>query len=322
MDKTKFLVNPGKPITLPAIGEMLPDVHDFEQRSVNAINTALAAKRPLLLRGEPGVGKSQLARAAAHVLGRAFIPFVVDSRTESRDLLWHFDAVQRLADAQICGQMFKSFDEARKELTEEKYVRPGPLWWAFHWEGAEKRSNGSKVGHHRLENWNSKTDGCVLLIDEIDKGERDVPNGLLEALGSHEISVPWGEPVVVRNAPPLVIITSNSERQLPDAFIRRCLVLSLSLPAKREELIKKLIERGNAHFPNANAAVLEAIANQLADDRTQAQAEHSTPLPGQAEYLDLLRAVTEMKPDSVEEQLKVLMEIKDFVLKKRAGLDG
>jgi hypothetical protein len=94
------------------------------------------------------------------------------------------------------------------------------------------------------------------------------------------------------------------------------------LPAKREELIKKLIERGKAHFPNANAAVLESIANQLADDRTLAQAEHSTPLPGQAEYLDLLRAVTEMKPDSVEEQLNVLMEIKDFVLKKRAGLDG
>jgi MoxR-like ATPase len=321
MEPLKLLEDPGAPFPLPVIGALPPDVHVFERPSIDAINTALAARRPLLVRGEPGVGKSQLAQAAAYQLGRAFISFVVDSRTESRDLLWHFDAVQRLADAQICGQMFKSFEEARRELAEEKYIRPGPLWWAFDWNGAEQHAANTHVAHHKPETWQAQ-DGCVLLIDEIDKGESDVPNGLLEALGSHEITVPCGDPVVITNAPPLVIITTNAERILPDAFLRRCLVLSLALPTDRGELISELMERGRAHFNDADQSVLEHAANLLADDRAESQAAHVTPLPGQAEYLDLVRAVTEIKPNQPDEQREVLMHIKDFVLKKRIGLDS
>jgi MoxR-like ATPase len=320
MERIKLLENPGVSILLPVRGALPPEVHVFEQPSVDAINTALAARRPLLVRGEPGVGKSQLARAAAHVLGRAFISFVVDSRTESRDLLWHFDAVQRLADAQICGQMYKSFEDAQRQLSEEKYIRPGPLWWAFDWEGATRHAANTRVAHHKPEKWQPK-DGCVLLIDEIDKGESDVPNGLLEALGSHEITVPCGDPVVVTNAPPLVIVTTNAERMLPDAILRRCLVLPLTLPADRKELIDKLAARGRAHFKPADDKVLRRTAELLATDRAEAQAAHVTPLPGQAEYLDLVRAVTEIKPETVAEQLAVLDQIKDFVLKKRAGLE-
>lgn len=321
MERIKLLANPGVPISLPVIGALPPDVHVFEQPSVDAINTALAARRPLLIRGEPGVGKSQLARAAAHVLARSFISFVVDSRTESRDLLWHFDAVQRLADAQICGQMYKSFEEAQRQLAEEKYIRPGPLWWAFDWEGATRHAANTRVAHHEPPGWQPKH-GCVLLIDEIDKGESDVPNGLLDALGSHEITVPCGDPVVVKNAPPLVIVTTNAERMLPDAFLRRCLVLPLTLPPDRKELLDKLIARGRAHFPAAAAEVLRQTAELLAVDRAEARAQHITPLPGQAEYLDLVRAVIEIEPDSVEKQLVVLHQIKDFVLKKRAGLEA
>ena len=114
---------------------------------------AFAAKRPLLVRGEPGMGKSQLARAVAQKLGRPLVSFVVDSRTESRDLLWSYDAVRRLADAQLLGTLSRFQHQsdqqdggaavpdparkARKWLDEEldvaKYVSPGPLWWAFHW---------------------------------------------------------------------------------------------------------------------------------------------------------------------------------------------
>jgi MoxR-like ATPase len=320
MDRIELLENPGEPIQLPVIGTLPPDVHVFEQGSVDAVNTALAARRPLLVRGEPGIGKSQLARAAAHALGRAFISFIVDSRTESRDLLWHFDAVQRLADAQICGQMYDSFEEAQRQLSEEKYVRPGPLWWAFDWKGATQHAANTRVAHHKPEAWKPSR-GCVLLIDEIDKGESDVPNGLLEALGSHEITVPCGDPVVVQNAPPLVVITTNAERILPDAFLRRCLVLSLALPTDRKELTDKLVNRGRAHFDGADEQVLQQAADLLAVDREQAQAAHVTPLPGQAEYLDLVRAVTEMEPDSVEDQIAVFDRIKDFVFKKRAGLE-
>ncbi len=319
MNRPRFLEDPGKPVPLPVIGALPPEVHVFERGSIDAINAALASRRPLLVRGEPGVGKSQIARAAAHVLRRAFISFVVDSRTESRDLLWHFDAVQRLADAQICGQMFQSFEEARHELAEERYVRPGPLWWAFDWAGAEQHAANLRVAHHKPKDWRPET-GCVLLIDEIDKGESDVPNGLLEALGSHEITMPCGDPVVVKNAPPLVVITTNAERILPDAFLRRCLVLSLALPRDRKGLMTRLVERGRAHFPNADDEVLRQAAEFLADDRDEARKNQVTPLPGQAEYLDLVRAVTEMKPDSVAGQLAVLGQIRDFVFKKRAGL--
>ncbi len=320
MERIKLLENPGKPIQLPVVGALPPEAHVFEQPSVDAINTALAARRPLLVRGEPGVGKSQLARAAAHELGRAFLSFIVDSRTESRDLLWHFDAVQRLADAQICGQTSQSFEDAQRQLSEEKYVRPGPVWWAFDWEGAAQRAANTRVASHKPEDWHASR-GCVLLIDEIDKGESDVPNGLLEALGSHEITVPCGDAVVVRNAPPLVVITTNAERILPDAFLRRCLVLSLALPSDRKELIEKLVARGQAHFQTADDEVLRVTAELLVNDREQAQAAHVTPLPGQAEYLDLVRAVTEMKPNSTEDQIAVLDRIKDFVFKKRAGLE-
>ena len=96
---------PKKPIPLPVRGGPADQVHLFEAEDIQAINAALAAERPLLVRGEPGSGKSQLARAAAQCLGRAFISFTVDSRTESRDLLWEFDAVQRLADAQLTAAL-------------------------------------------------------------------------------------------------------------------------------------------------------------------------------------------------------------------------
>ena len=318
MDRIKLLEKPNKPVPLPRQGALPPDVHDFEQDSIDAINTALAARRPLLIRGEPGVGKSQLARAAAHELKRALITFVVDSRTESRDLLWHFDAVQRLADAQICGQIYQNFHEAKQQLAEEKYIRPGPLWWAFDWDGARERSVNTRVAHVKPDKWKS-ADGTVLLIDEIDKGESDVPNGLLEALGSHEITIPFGEPVVVKNVPPLVIITTNAERMLPDAFLRRCLVLTLSLPSDDGDLIEMLVARGKAHFQTAADSILRHAAKQLVGDRKDAKSAHVTPLPGQAEYLDLIRAVTEIEPDSVDKQKAVLDKIKGFVFKKQSG---
>ena len=102
----KFLTaQHGDTVVLAASPTVPEPVHVWDRREIAAVNAALAAKRPLLVRGEPGIGKSQLARAAAKALGRAFVPCVVDSRTESRDLLWHYDAVARLADAQLLGAL-------------------------------------------------------------------------------------------------------------------------------------------------------------------------------------------------------------------------
>lgn len=115
-------------------------VHLLRRDEIHAVNAAIAAGRPLLVRGEPGVGKSQLARAAAVDLKRAYLHIVIDSRAESRDLMWRFDAVQRLADAQLYGALRKPSRRAHDDLEVEKYVHPGPLWWAFNWEDALNKS--------------------------------------------------------------------------------------------------------------------------------------------------------------------------------------
>lgn len=312
----KLLEDPGEAITLPKTGSLPAESHLFEPDTVNAVNAALAASRPLLIRGDPGVGKSQLARAAAHQLGRAFISYVVDARTESRDLLYDFDAVQRLADAQIYAKT-ESTENARDLLKEANYLRPGPFWWAFNWNDAKIKTGGvSDLVRECPDEWEMEH-GCTVLIDEIDKGEADVPNGLLEVLGSRRFT-PKGtsKAVEIQGAAPLVIITTNAERILPDAFLRRCFVMSLELPSQRTDLIKTLIQRAEGHFPDADKSVLGAAANLLANQR---DATKTHPRPGQAEFLDLIRAVTQIK-QTPEEQIAHLAEISVFAFEKRAGL--
>lgn len=301
-------------------------VHVFSQREIDAIDAALAAQRPLLVRGEPGIGKSQLARAAAVDLGRAYVQHVVDSRTESRDLLWHFDAVARLADAQLKGALreirTRYRNDLHRELTVENYLYPRALWWAFDWESARKQA--IKVRRPdvppQLPDCDPKN-GCVVLIDEIDKAETDVPNGLLEALGAGRFT-PQGltELVMATDEPPLVIITTNEERTLPDAFIRRCLVLHLRLPDRDEELIDHLVQRAAAHFDDADPDLLRKAAELLVRDRRKAEQERWLPLPGQAEYLDLVRAVLDLGSDP-EGQIALLDKVSRYVLKKHPGYE-
>ncbi len=301
-------------------------VHVFDQREIDAIDAALAARRPLLVRGEPGIGKSQLAHAAAVDLGRAYVQHVVDSRTESRDLLWHFDAVARLADAQLKGALREANERCRddlhRELAVENYLHPRALWWAFDWESARKQAIKARRPDEppRLPGCDPQN-GCVVLIDEIDKAETDVPNGLLEALGVGCFT-PQGltEPVMATGEPPLVIITTNEERALPDAFIRRCLVLHLCLPNRDDELINHLVKRAEAHFDDADPDLLRKAAELLVQDRRKAEQEHWLPLPGQAEYLDLVRAVLELGADP-EQQRDLLAKVSRYVLQKHPGYE-
>jgi len=160
----------------------------------------------------------------------------------------------------------------------------------------------------------------VLLVDEIDKAESDLPNGLLEALGAGQFT-PFGchDPVVAGAIPPLVVITTNEERALPDAFVRRCLVLPLSLPQKEDELIALLAGRGRAHFRDLDPAILDLAARQLAADRKKAIAQRWRPLPGQAEYLDLLRAIRGLAPGDSQAQERMMNRIGTYVLCKQAG---
>ena len=303
----------------------LERVHVFSGRELQALDAALAAKRPLLLRGEPGIGKSQLAEAAAADLGRAFVRRVVDSRTEARDLLWHFDAIARLADAQLQGALghgesgtFAKSIETR--LSVRNYIHPRVLWWAFDWEGAKTQAERVGILEPPQRDGADPAKGAVVLIDEIDKAETDVPNGLLEALGDRRFQ-PQGfdEPVTSKGPDPLVIVTTNAERALPDAFIRRCLVLQLALPRQRDDLIDHLVERGQAHFPDADEALLVRTAEQLAMDRQKAIDENWLPRPGQAEYLDLVRAIRDLAPKDREKQLAAVDRLSEYLLRKHVG---
>jgi MoxR-like ATPase len=327
-----------KPVELMNRPERLPEqYHLFDDDSAQAIRAALAAMRPLLVRGEPGVGKTQLAAAAASVFGRPLVTKVVDSRTESRDLMWEFDAVLRLADAQIAAALHTakvgqnntgegenearddSRAELRKQLRIANYLRPGPLWWAFNWESARRQAIRTRTPIPSLRATADPQKGCVVLLDEIDKADTDVPNGLLEALGSG-VFTPLGQsdPVEATGEPPLVVITTNEERVLPNAFVRRCLVLELKLP-EDDALIAYLVARAAAHFPRqATIArdVFVAAAELLARDRRIAQKANVMPLPGQAEYLDLLRAVFRLAPEDVELEKKRLEAVARFAIRK------
>jgi len=328
-----------KPIPLVEREEVPEQWHVFDRDSAQAIRAALASRRPLLVRGEPGVGKTQLAAAAAKVLKRPLVTRVVDSRTESRDLLWTFDAVMRLADAQASSSFLREMkrprpnpgespadqssftkQNLRKALDVADYVRPGPLWWAFDWESALQQATQSGTTPTALHSEDDPTNGRVVLIDEIDKADTDVPNGLLEALGAGQFS-PQGraEPVRIVEPFPLVVVTTNEERVLPAAFVRRCFVLHLGLPDDQEELIKLLIERAEVHFPkagNGREGLFSKAATLIADERADARERFVKPLPGQAEFLDLLRAALELgKSDG--NPMELLDSIAHYVLRKQ-----
>lgn len=305
-------------LPLPAYGSWPASIHQFDEDSLNVLKTALAARRPLLLRGDPGTGKSQLAHAAAVALGRLFVYEVVNAHTESQDLLWKFDAVGRLAEAQTV-QASTPEAERKQVLDTKRYTSPGALWWALCWKTADEVYQNSQYQlacPEKPAKW-QQSDGSVILIDEIDKANAELPNGLLEILGNNAIEIPWLKTTIGGKdaIPPLVIITTNEERELPPAFVRRCLVLNMDLPKDEGELESLLVERGKLHFgEQCSEKIRIKAARQLITDRNVAREKGVVP-PGQAEYLDMLRALSVLgKTDDA--QGKMLDKIHKFVLRK------
>ena len=272
MSEIRFLENCKDTYTLPCPRGGVERVHQFDARSIAAINSAIGAGRPLMVRGEPGVGKTQLAEAAAEALERAFDWKYAQEHCEMNEI-----------------------PNAAMILSTGKNLPRAPQGW-------------------------------VVLIDEIDKAESDVPNGLLEALGSGSFS-PLGcsKPVESVEPAPLTIITTNEERILPDAFVRRCVVLHIQLPDLQHGNIKAfmdlMIERGQSHFQGqTDEKVLEKAAEILKDDRLAALERSLRPLPGQAEYLDMLRAVIRRYPSHYVNQLKLLDIVANYVVRKPGGM--
>lgn len=269
-------------------------VYVYTEEIILAVNVALATNRPLLIYGASGCGKSSIARNIARCMGWRYYEKVISSRTQARDLLWSFDALRRLSDAQV--------NQLKDDLN--AYIEPGVLWWAFDHQKARYRGSDPETlkelkispAIEPEDNSEINSDRAVVLLDEIDKADPDVPNNLLVPLGSLEFKIEDTGTIVTTKTPPLVIITTNNERGLPNAFLRRCVVLELKQPNREQ-----LMEVAKAHFGEDEKKLLlyEAIANNV-------NSHLST-----AEYLDTVQACLELNinPDNNDETWQLIHRI-------------
>ena len=185
-----------------------------------AVNAAITLERPLLIKGEPGTGKTRLAEELAESLGTDLIQWHIKSTTKAQQGLYEYDAVSRLRDSQLGDDRVHDIGN---------YIVKGKLWEAF---SAEKRP--------------------VLLIDEIDKADIEFPNDLLLELDKMEFFVYETQERVVAKQRPIVIITSNNEKELPDAFLRRCFFHYIQFPSPED-----MQEIVNVHFPQLKKRLLD-----------------------------------------------------------------
>ena len=191
-----------------------------------AVNAAVTLERPILIKGEPGTGKTQLATEVAQSLGKPLLEWHIKSTTKAQQGLYEYDAVARLRDSQLG-------DERVHDIS--NYILRGKLWEAF--ESDEQ---------------------CVLLIDEIDKADIEFPNDLLLELDRMEFFVYETKKVVKAKNRPIIVITSNNEKELPDAFLRRCFFHYIRFPDR--ETMEQIVD---VHFPKLKKNLLSEALNSF-----------------------------------------------------------
>ncbi|MFB2565178.1 AAA family ATPase [Rhizobium sp. IMFF44] len=243
-----------------------------------AVNAAIRLERPLLVKGEPGTGKTELARQVATALGLDLIEWNVKSTTKAQQGLYEYDAVSRLRDSQL-GDI--------RVHDVRNYIRQGKLWQAF-----------------------TSPTKCVLLIDEIDKADIEFPNDLLQELDRMEFHVYETGETIRAAVRPIVIITSNNEKELPDAFLRRCFFHYIRFPDM--ETLKRIVE---VHYPGIKQTLVHAALTQFFEIRDVPGLKKK---PSTSEALDWIRLLVadDIDPETLRADAKgVLPKLHGALLK-------
>ncbi|WP_429912312.1 AAA family ATPase [Glycocaulis sp.] len=229
-----------------------------------AVNAAVTLERPLLVKGEPGTGKTELARQIASAMNAPLLEWHIKSTTKAQQGLYEYDAVARLRDSQLGDD---------KVHDVRNYIRKGKLWEAFTHETRP-----------------------ILLIDEIDKADIEFPNDLLQELDRMEFHVYETGETVKADVRPIVIITSNNEKELPDAFLRRCFFHFIAFPD--EETMRAIVE---VHFPGLKGRLLSEALKKFYEVR---QVPGLKKKPSTSELLDWLKLllVEDVDPELLREK--------------------
>ncbi|MFC2065556.1 AAA family ATPase [Chloroflexota bacterium] len=217
----------------------------------NAVNCSIALGRPLLIRGEPGTGKTLLAHSIAGVLGKRLLIWNIKSTTKAQEGLYVYDTVQRLNDSRFGDRDVSDI---------KQYIKLGKLGQAF-----------------------DSVEQVVLLIDEIDKADIEFPNDLLNELDEMSFYIPETNETIVAKHRPITIITSNAEKELPDAFLRRCIFHYIEFPD--QALMNEIVR---VHFPDIQNKLLQAARDTFYSLR---EVEDFRKKPSTSELIDWIRAL-------------------------------
>ena len=234
-----------------------------------AVNAAISIEKPLLVKGEPGTGKTELARQIAKSLNLNIIEWNIKSTTKAQQGLYEYDAISRLRDSQLGDNKIEYVNN---------YIKKGKIWNSF--ETNEK---------------------SVLLIDEIDKADIEFPNDLLQELDKMEFYVYETGQLVKANKRPIVIITSNNEKELPEAFLRRCFFHYIQFPSI--EILKKIVE---VHFPSIKKKLLDLALNKFFEIR---EIPGLKKKPSTSEALDWIKLllVEDINPEDLKKDCKDIL---------------